>query len=125
MKKVRKVLRSLNQTRESLSVEESFLEQPGQLLDKALTKQIAIREAELDSLVAPKKKNISVIVRCSTPDPEIKCSKNNPASHFPDPDKVSEDFSIPLNYFLESSENLEAPPLTPAPGVPLTPPVPP
>ena len=88
VKRVRKVLRSLNQTRESLSVEESFLEQPGQLLDKALTKQIAIREAELDSLVAPKKKNVSVIVRCSTPDPETKCSKNNPASHFPDPDKV-------------------------------------
>ena len=61
MKKVRRVLRSLNQTRESLSVEESFLEQPGQLLDKALTKQIAIREAELDSLVAPKKKNVSVL----------------------------------------------------------------
>ena len=75
MKKVRRVLRSLNQTRESLSVEESFLEQPSQLLDKALTKQIAIREAELDSLVAPKKKNVSVIVRCSTPDPETECSK--------------------------------------------------
>ena len=125
MKRVRKVLRSLNQTRESLSVEESFLEQPGQLLDKALTKQIAIREAELDSLVAPKKKNVSVIVRCSTPDPETKCSKDNPASHFPDPDKVPEDFSFPLNYFLESSENLENPPLPPhhpAPGVPWTPP---
>ena len=100
MRRVRNVLRSLNQTRESLSVEESFLEQPGQLLDKALTKQIAIREAELDSLVAPKKKkNVSVIVRCSTPDPETKCLKDNPASHFPDPDKVHEDFSFPLNYF--------------------------
>ena len=75
MRRVRKVLRSLNQTRESLSVEESFLEQPGQLLDKASTKQIAIRKAQLDSLGAPKKENVSVIVRCSTTDPETECSK--------------------------------------------------
>ena len=70
--KVRKALRSLNQTRECLSAEDSFLEQPGQLLDKALAKQIARRESELDSLTAPIKNNVSVIVRCScsTPDPE-------------------------------------------------------
>ena len=84
------MLRSLSQTRESLSAEESFLEQPGQLLDKALAKQIAKREAELDSLTASNKKNVSVIVRCSTPDPEATCSKGNPASHFPD--QVPEDF---------------------------------
>ena len=137
MSKVEKALRSLNQTRKSLSAEDSFLEQPGQLLDKALAKQIAVREAELDSLSAPSKKNVSVIVRCSTPDPEATCSKNNPTSHFPDPDKVPEDFSIPLNYFLESSEDPVVPPLPPrlpvfrnnsphvhptAPEVPWTPP---
>ena len=103
MHKVEKALRTLNQTRKSLSAEDSFLEQPGQLLDKALAKQIAVREAELDSLSAPNKKNVSVIVRCSTPDPEATCSKNNSISHFPHPDKVPEDFSIPLNYLLDSS----------------------
>ena len=137
MSKVEKALRSLNQTRKSLSAEDSYLEQPGQLLDKALAKQIAVREAELDSLAATNKKNVSVIVRCSTPDPEATCSKNNPTSHFPDQDKVPEDFSIPLNYFLESSEDPVAPPLPPrhpvfpnktprvhptAPEVPWTPP---
>ena len=54
--KVEKALRTLNQTRKSLSAEDSFLEQPGQLLDKALAKQIAVREAELDSLAAPSNK---------------------------------------------------------------------
>ena len=73
------MLRSLSQTRESLSAEESFLEQPGQLLDKALAKQIARREAELDSLSAPPNNSVSVIVTCSTPDPEATCSKNDPA----------------------------------------------
>ena len=78
-----------------------------------------------------------MIVRCSTPDPEATCSKNSTASHFPDPEKVPEDFSFPLNCFLESNQDLEAPPLPPrhpvllnnsplshstAPGVPWTPP---
>ena len=96
-----------------------------------MAKQIAVREAELDSLSAPK--NVSVIVRCSTPDPEATCSKNNSIPHFPDPDKVPEDFSIPLNYLLDSSQDPEAPPLPPrhpvflnntpiAPEVPWTPP---
>ena len=135
---MRKFFDPLNQTRKSLSAEDSYLEQPGQLLDKALAKQIAVREAELDSLAAPSnKKNIFVIVRCWTPDPEATCTKKTPASHFPDPDKVPEDFSISLNYFLESTQDLEAPPLPPrhtvllnnsplahptAPEVPWTPP---
>ena len=54
------------------------------------------------------------------------CSKSNAASHFPDPDKVPKDFSLPLNYFLESCENSGAPPLPPrhptAPEVPWSPP---
>ena len=106
-------MRSLNQTRECLSAEDSFLEQPGQLLDKALAKQIARRESELDSLSAPntKKNNVSVIVRCSTPDPEATCSTNNPAFHFPN--QVPEDFSIPLNYLFESFVQCETPPLPP------------
>ena len=104
-------MRSLNQTRVSLSAEDSFLEQPGQLLDKALAKQIARRESELDSLTAPTKNNVSVIVRCSTPDPEASCSKTNPASHFPN--EVPEDFSIPLNYLIESFADCVTPPLPP------------
>ena len=119
---MRNVLRSLNQTRESLSAEESFLEQPGQLLDKALAKQIARREAELDSLSAPPNNSVSVIVTCSTPDPEATCSKDNPASHFPE--KPSESFSIP-NFFFESLAEIP-PPIPPrhprAPEVPYTPP---
>ena len=102
-----------------------------------MAKQIARREAELDSLSAPSKKNVSVIVRCSTPDPEVTCSKTNTASHFPDPDKVPEDFSLPLNHFFETFDNPEVPPLpprhpvfhdhsphvhSPAPQVPWTPP---
>ena len=108
MSKVEKALRSLNQTRKSLSAEDSYLEQPGQLLDKALAKQIAVREAELDSLAAPSKKNVSVIVRCSTPDPEATCSKTNPISHFPDPDKVPNDFSIPQTTFLNPLKILKS-----------------
>ena len=92
--KIEKVLWSLNKIRES-PAEDSFLEQPGQLLDKALVKQIAIREAELDSLVAPN--NASVIGRCTIPDPEATCFKSNPDSHILD--KVPKDFSIILNYF--------------------------
>ena len=38
-----------------LSAEESYLEQLGQLLDKALAKQIAIKETKPYSLVAPNK----------------------------------------------------------------------
>ena len=67
----------------------------------------------MDSLTAPntKKNNVSVIVRCSTPDPEATCSTNNPAFHFPN--QVPEDFSIPLNYLFESFVQCETPPLPP------------
>ena len=104
-------MRSLSQTREYLSAEDSFLEQPGQLLDRALAKQIARREAELDSLTAPTNKKVSVIVRSSTPDPEADCSNRNPASLLPE--QVPEDFSIPLNYFFGSLEGCETPILPP------------
>ena len=114
-------MRSLSQTREYLSAEDSFLEQPGQLLDKALAKQIARRESELDSLTAPIRNNVSVIVRCSTPDPEATYSKGNPDSHFPD--QVLEGFSIPVNYLFESFQESEAPPLPPR--HPEAPPLPP
>ena len=59
MNKVEKALRSLNQTRKSLSAEDSYLEQPGQLLDKALAKQIAMKETKPYSLIAPNKSKVS------------------------------------------------------------------
>ena len=113
---VANVCQSLIDTKESLSANTPLLEQSGQLLDKALAKQIAIREAELDSPGKSIKKNVSVIVRCSTPDPSAECPENNPESHFPisTPRKVPEDFSLPLNYLLKSfDDNLETPPIPP------------
>ena len=112
--RIRKSITILNRTRESLLADESFLEKPSQLLDKALAKVISIRKEELDSKKPEPKNNVSVIVRCSTPDPDTTC-KNNQDSHFPPttPQDVPEDRSLPLSYFLKSFENLEEPPLTP------------
>ena len=100
-----RVLRSisvLNRTRESLA-DESCLDKPGQLLDKALAKQIQVREAELDSLsknTPVPTNNVSVIVRSSTPNPNATCS-NHQESHFPPltPQAVPVDHYLPLNYF--------------------------
>ena len=138
-----KVLRSisvLNRTRESLA-DESCLDKPGQLLDKALAKQIKVREAELDSLAKNTpivNNNVSVIVRSSTPDPNAPC-RNHQEPHFHPltPQAVPEDHSLPLNYFLRSLQDPEEPQLPPthpiqqqegaslnfsAPQVPWTPP---
>ena len=74
---VEKIFRisALNRTRESLSASDTCPDRSGHLLEQALAKQIAIREAELDSFSLPKK-NVSVIVRCSTPDPDVECRDN-------------------------------------------------
>ena len=138
-----KVLRSisvLNRTRESLA-DESCLDKPGQLLDKALAKQIKVREAELDSLAKNTplvNNNVSVIVRSSTPDPNAPCrNQQEPHFHPLTPQAVPEDHSLPLNYFLRSLQDPEEPQLPPthpiqqqegaslnfsAPQVPWTPP---
>ena len=71
--RIRKSITILNRTRESLLADESFLEKPSQLLDKALAKVISIRKEELDSKKPEPKNNVSVIVRCSTPDPDTTC----------------------------------------------------
>ena len=110
----------LNRTRESLA-DDSCRDKPGQLLDKALAKQIKIREIELDSLTENTpvvNNNVSVIVRSSTPDPTALC-RNHQEPHFPPltPQAVPEDHSIPLNYFLRSIQNPEQPHL------PLPPPI--
>ena len=106
----------LNRTRESLA-DDSCRDKPGQLLDKALAKQIKIREIELDSLTKNTpvvNNNVSVIVRSSTPDPTALC-RNHQESHFPPltPQAVPEDHSLPLNYFLRSIHDLEQPPHLP------------
>ena len=118
---VEKIFRisALNRTRESLSASDTCPDRSGHLLEQALAKQIAIREAELDSFSLPKK-NVSVIVRCSTPDPDVECRDNNPHSHFPalTPQAVPVDRSLPLNYLLHSLDNPVQPPLPPRHPVP-------
>ena len=75
-------IRVLNRTRESLSANEHCSNREGQLLDKALAKQIARREAQLDSFL---QRNVSVIVRTSTPNPDTSCENNCPSQFFPTP----------------------------------------
>ena len=70
--KQEEVLRSisvLSRTRESLSASGCISDSDGQLLEKALAKQLNLRRAELDSSTPPT--NTSVIVRTSTPVPGV------------------------------------------------------
>ena len=65
--KVEKVAQSisvLNRTRESISASVFCSESDGQLLDKALAKQLAVRKGELDSLLP---RNVSVIGNSRAP----------------------------------------------------------
>ena len=75
---------------EFLSAEESYLEQLGQLLDKALAKQIAIKETKPHSLVAPNKLKVSCDCQVFKTRPGGQNSKSNSIYHFPE--KVPEDF---------------------------------
>ena len=67
----RSKLEVLFRTRESLSSSGRLSSQPGQVLEKALDKTISLRQAELNSkpLTPHSVRNISVIVRNSTPVP--------------------------------------------------------
>ena len=140
-----KVTRSifiLQRTRESLSSTfdaTADLERGGSLLDNALARQLSIRKAELDNLLP---KNVSVIVRSSTPNPEATCEETHESlvsPHIPTNSIAPEDFSYPLNNLLNTIGNPQgaAPPLPPrhpvlqrvgvltnrsAPEVPWTPP---
>ena len=112
----------LNRTKRSLSASVSPDSQ-GQLLDKALAKQIAVRQAELDSLLLPR--SVSVIVRSSTPDPEATCEESCldnsvfPIANPTLPHIAPQDSSVPLSNFLDSIE--EGPPLPPRHPVVLQP----
>ena len=131
----KEVLRSievLNRTRESLSADVLCSNREGQLLDKALAKQLARREAQLDSFL---QRNVSVIVRTSTPNPDTTCENNCSNQFFPTPNTTSvphvpEDNNLPLRTFLHDlSHNPEDQPHLPprhptllAPTEPWTPP---
>ena len=105
--KIIKSISVLNRTRESLSASGCLSDSEGQLLEKALAKQLSIRKGELDSSIP---NSISVIVRASTPNPEAACEENCSRRFFstparsPNPDPSSfapEDYSLPLRTFLQ------------------------
>ena len=118
---IEKVTRSifvLQRTRESLSATFAAAdsEEGGSFLENALVKQLSIRKAELDNLLP---KNVSVIVRSSTPNPEATCEETHEdlvSPHIPGNSLAPEDFSYPLNNLLNGLENQQegsAPPLPP------------
>ena len=88
----------LNRTRESLSASASPGSN-GQLLDRALAKQLAVRKAELDSLLP---NSVSVIVRTSTPDPNLSCEdsffphSHNQSHSYPPTPQFPDYNSLPL-----------------------------
>ena len=92
--KVSRSISVLDRTRESLSstFTAASSEKGGYLLDNALVKQLTIRKAELDNLLP---KNVSVIVRSSTPNPEATCEEtheNLNSPHIPKSSLATETF---------------------------------
>ena len=120
----------LSRTRRSLSASTCSDKNGLNLLDKALAKQITVRQAELDSNLQARCR--SVIVRTSTPDPEAPqceesclenqlfaedCSNlNSPTT----PSQIPEDFLIPLQNFLSSLSTPSPPNPTPCPLLAIT-----
>ena len=106
--KVKRSIFVLQRTRESLSatLAEEDLDSGGSLLDRALVRQLSIRKAELDNLLP---KNVSVIVRSSTPNPEATCEEIHEdlvSPHIPTHSQFApEDFSYPLNNLLNTLGN--------------------
>ena len=106
--KVKRSIFVLQRTRESLSatLAEEDLDSGGSLLDRALVRQLSVRKAELDNLLP---KNVSVIVRSSTPNPEATCEEIHEdlvSPHIPTHSQFApEDFSYPLNNLLNTLEN--------------------
>ena len=114
--KIKRSIFVLQRTRESLSatLAEEGLDSGGSLLDRALVRQLSIRKAELDNLLP---KNVSVIVRSSTPNPEATCEEIHEdlvSPHIPTYSQFApEDFTYPLNNLLNTLENQQesVPPL--------------
>ena len=113
LEKLNNSISVLNRTRESLGAT-ACPDSSGHLLDKALAKQIAVRKAELDKLLP---NNVSVIVRTSTPDPEVLCEDNHQNFCVQDSSEppITEDFLLPLNNYLDcvSNQTPEQPPQVP------------
>ena len=111
LSKQEKVLRSisvLNRTRESLSASGCISDSEGQLLEKALAKQLTVRRAELIS--STQSFDASVIVRTSTPLPEASCKESCSRRFFsaparsPNPNPsffAPEDHDLPLRTLLQ------------------------
>ena len=113
LEKLNNSISILNRTRESLAAS-ACLDSSGHLLDKALAKQIAVRKSELDKLLP---NSVSVIVRSSSPDPELSCEDNHQncgqdSSELP----IAEDFLLPLNNYLDCilNQTPDQPPQVPA-----------
>ena len=113
LEKLNNSISVLNRTKESLGAS-ACPDSLGHLLDKALAKQIAVRKAELDKLLP---NNVSVIVRASTPDPEVLCGNNHQDFCVQDSSEppILEDFLLPLNNYLDcvSNQTPEQPPQVP------------
>ena len=113
LEKLNNSISVLNRTKESLGAS-ACPDSLGHLLDKALAKQIAVRKAELDKLLP---NNVSVIVRASTPDPEVLCGNNHQDFCVQDSSEppILEDFLLPLNNYLDCvlNQTPEQPPQVP------------
>ena len=96
LEKLNNSISILNRTRESLAAS-ACPDSSGHLLDKALAKQISVRKSELDKLLP---NSVSVIVRSSTPDPELSCEDNH-QNCVQDSSELPEDFLLPLNNYLD------------------------
>ena len=68
-----RALSALRRTRRSLNTSACSVQGRSQLLDSALARQIAVRQADLNSLLPT---TVSVIVRSYTPDPESHVIRN-------------------------------------------------
>ena len=126
LEKLNNSISVLNRTKESLGAS-ACPDSLGHLLDKALAtltysskfnkalaKQIAVRKAELDKLLP---NNVFVIVRASTPDPEVLCGNNHQDFCVQDSSEppILEDFLLPLNNYLDCvlNQTPEQPPQVP------------
>ena len=100
---VEKSIEVLERTRRSLSASGGSIDSKCQLLDKALVKQISLRQSELNQLPNA----VPVIIRTSTPDPDVRCEDDSlggsgPKKPWP---SLPEDYLHPSRSFFESLNN--------------------
>ena len=100
---VEKLIEVLERTRRSLSTSGGSIDSKCQLLDKALVKQIGLRQSELNQLPNA----VPVIIRTSTPDPDVRCEDDSlggsgPKKPWP---SLPKDYLHPSRSFFESLNN--------------------